>query len=939
MRILLVTTCLLLLTLTGAVAQRTGKGSIRGTVVDSTTGKVLREATVSLLTARDSAYVTFLITDGDGAFTLKNIQEGEYRLLITFVGYQNFSKHVTITPAQLIVDLGTVQMVVAALTLNEVTIKQERAPIAVKQDTLEFNAGSFKTQPNAQVEELLKKLPGVEVSRDGTIKAQGQQVNRVLVDGKPFFGDDPKMATRNLPADIIDKVQLYDQQSDQAAFSGIDDGNREKTINLTTKRDKRKGYFGQNSAGVGTDGRYLGRLNVNRFNNGRQISVIGLGNNLNQQGFTMQDMFNFGGGGLGNQSGGFGGPGNGNGPGGAGGQVIMGPGGRGGGSGGFGNNTPNNIVESLGGGINYRDAWGKRAEVAMSYFANQTTTTTEQQSRRENILPEASFTNDQSNTSRNRNRNHRFNMRLDYKLDSLTTLRFTPNLSWQTSKYNSLSSQRAMTMAGRPLNSNETDYRSNGDGVSGFSNLLLMRKFRREGRTFSANLNTILNDQSILGLNQATNRFFGPDSVNARVNRLNQQSRQQTDLMNNTLTLSYTEPLSLSRKLEFRYTYAANSNQADRSVTDYNEVTRQYDRFNPLLSNQFASAFAAHRGGVTFQNRRLRYSYGIGVEVQEADLRVDNRSIDSLLNRQFVNVLPNAMFTYNFGRNRNLRINYRSRINAPSVSQLQPVPDNTNPLNIRLGNPSLKPEYINTVMMMFNSFSTSGSRSLFAALNVNQIDNRIVNATTFTNVGAQTTKPVNADGFYAVNGFMAVGRRLNNLKVNINWNTNVGLNRGVSFVNNQSNYSRNWILGQGLSANSSFNGKFEFNVSGNINYQTAAYSLQSSQNTEFFTKTLEADIYYQLPFRLVLITDVTYLNNSGRSAGYNQNFALWNVALARQFFKGKQGELRLQVYDLLNQNRSLVRNVTETYIEDVQSRVLKRYFLLSFTYNLRKFGI
>ena len=426
-----------LLTFNLAIAQ--SSATISGTVVDSTSRKPLMEASVSLLLARDSSLVTFGITDGDGRFVFPKIAEGQYRVLVTYVGYKSRAKRITVTKDDPTATVGTIDLVAQSQTLTEVSVQGERAPIAVKGDTLEFNAGSFKTRPNAQVEDLLKKLPGVEVDRDGNVKAQGQDVRKVLVDGKPFFGNDPKMATRNLPADIIDKVQLFDQSSEQSTFSGVDDGDREKTINITTKKDKRKGSFGQQTIGVGPkpgdDARYSGRVSLNRFNNGQQISVLGMANNINQQGFTAQDL------GLGNS---FGGAGQGQG-GGGGGNVVRG--GQGGGNfGGQGQVGSSAITQSWAAGINYRDGWGKKVDVVGSYNASNTNTLTSQSSRRQNVLPnvgvagaparvDSSFVTNKANGSDNTNTNHRANLRLDYRIDTLTTIRVIPSLSWLNSNY------------------------------------------------------------------------------------------------------------------------------------------------------------------------------------------------------------------------------------------------------------------------------------------------------------------------------------------------------------------------------------------------------------------------------------------------------------------------------------------------------------------------
>ncbi|RCR70886.1 outer membrane beta-barrel protein [Larkinella punicea] len=919
-----------MISLTTVVAQ----SQLRGAVVDSTTRKPLMEATVSLLSVRDSSVVTFMITNGDGEFTFKNVAVGTYRLLITYVGYRNKSKRIAITAGKPVTDAGTLEMTTQAVNLNEVVVKQEGPPIVIKQDTVEFNAGAFKTQPNAMVENLLKKLPGVEVDRDGTIKAQGQEVKRVLVDGKPFFGDDPKMATRNLPADIIDKVQMYDQQSDQSQFSGIDDGDRNKTINLVTKKDKRKGYFGQQSIGAGPnetndDVRYAARLNLNRFNGNQQISLIGQANNINQQGFTGQNIFG-GGAGLGANFGG-------------GGMITTG--GRSGG-GGNGGNT-NAITRTLAGGLNYRDQWGKKVDVAGSYFLNDLNTVTDQQSRRQYALPDTSYQVNQNSTSRNQVTSHRFNMRFNYQIDSLTTLRITPGFTLQNSEYQSINQSQTLTNdaissveqldSTNLINTSNTNYNSTGNGISGNNNALLMRKFKRKGRTLSLNWNIAVNNQQTDGINQSLNQFFGQTGGRSNQN-IDQRNEQTSKSVTNSINLTYTEPLSLSKTLEFHYNYSNNRNTSNRSVNDYDESTKDYTEFNSSLSNNFVNNYLTNRVGSTLQNKRLKYTYALGFDMQQANLHSDNQTRDVSLNKSFTNVLPNAMFTYNFSKNRTLRFNYRSRTNAPSVSQLQPVADNTNPLNIRLGNPDLKQEFSNTVSLNYNNFQQTTFRSVFAMLNATQTNNKIVNATTFTNQGAQTTQPVNTNGYYNVMAFLAIGRRIQPLKANVNLTSNINFNRGVSLVNSQTNRSQNWTFSQGARINSNFDEKLEFGLSGNISYQTALYSLQTNQNTEYFNKSLSGDLYYQLPFRLVVTTDVTYNNYSGKSAGSVQNFALWNVALTRQFFKNRQGELKLQVYDLLNQNRSISRNVTETYTEETNSRVLNRYFMLSFTYNLRRFG-
>lgn len=948
--------CTLFINANAAFAQ-----SITGTIVDSLSRKPLMEASVSLLLARDSSLVSFGITDGDGKFVFPKIAVGQYRLLVTYVGYKSRARRVSVTTEKPDANTGAIDLVSQSQTLMEVEVQGEKAPIAVKGDTLEFNAGSFKTRPNAQVEDLLKKLPGVEVDRDGNVKAQGQSVTKVLVDGKPFFGNDPKMATRNLPADIIDKVQLFDQASEQSAFSGVDDGDREKTINITTKKDKRKGSFGQQTIGAGPkpgdDARYSGRVSLNQFNNGRQISMLGMANNINQQGFTAQDL------GLGNN---FGGAGQGQGGGGGGGGNVV-RGGQGGGNvsnqGQVGSNA---ITTSWAAGINYRDGWGKKIDVVSSYNASNTNTLTNQSSRRQNVLPttsttpgkiDSSFVTNKTNGSDNTNTNHRVNLRLDYRLDSLTTIRVIPSLSWLNSNYNNQSQSQTVSAEGVLANSSITNYNSTGNGFTGNNSLLLFRKFKKVGRTFSVNWNVAINNQNNDGINQSTNQFArsnapistttgsgtamtGADSSGLFTQRINQLNNQLTRSMTNSVNISYTEPLSLRQTLEFHYNLSNNHNTSNRAVNDFNESTRQYDLLNTTLTNRFVNDYVTNRAGLTWQTKRLKYTYAFGVDGQQASLNSNNLSRETNLNRTFTNILPNALFTYNFGKNRRLRLNYRTRVNAPSVNQLQPVPNNTNPLNIQLGNEALQPEYSHNVSLNFNRFEPSTFRNMFLFLNASRTDNKIVNSTTFTQSGAQTTRPVNTNGYYTVNGSFVIGQPVKFVeqKANLNLTTNLTYNTGTSFVNNQSNRAKNWLIGEGVSISSNFTEKLDLNLGGNINWQSAKYSLQPQQNTTFLNQTVTLDVYYQLPLHFTFSTNVYYNHYGGSSASYNQSYTLWNATLARQLFKQNQGEIRFQAFDLLNQNQSIVRNVTDTYTEEVRSRVLNRYFMVSFVYNLRKFG-
>jgi hypothetical protein len=419
---------------------------------------------------------------------------------------------------------------------------------------------------------------------------------------------------------------------------------------------------------------------------------------------------------------------------------------------------------------------------------------------------------------------------------------------------------------------------------------------------------------------------------------INQRNEQTSKSVTNSINLTYTEPLSLSKTLEFHYNYSNNRNTSNRIVNDFNESTKEYELFDQTLSNNFVNNYMTNRVGSTLQTKRLKFTYAVGFDMQQANLRSDNQTSDVTLRKSFTNVLPNAMFTYNFSKNRTLRFqlpesyqrSFRVAI-AARTRQYQSAEHSS-------GNPNLKQEFTNTISLNYNNFQQTTFRSVFAMLNATQTNNKIVNSTSFTNQGAQTTQPVNTNGYYTATAFLALGRRIQPLKANVNLTSNVNLTGVSVWSTSKTIRPKTGLLARAPRINSNFDDKLEFGASANISYQTALYSLQTTQNTEYFNKSLTGDLYYQLPFRLVFTTDITYNNYSGKSAGSVQNFSLWNVAITRQFFKNKQGELKLQVYDLLNQNRSISRNVTETYTEETNSRVLNRYFMLSFTYNLRRFG-
>jgi len=918
---------------------------VKGRVVDQGDKSPLIGANILLINAADSTLRFGVVADTAGAFTIKSVPTATYRLFISFVGYTAYDQRINLRRAS--PDLGIISLKPDAQLLKDVVVKGVAERVAQKGDTTVYNASAFKTNRDATAQDLIEKMPNITIE-NGQVKAQGENVQKVTVDGREFFGDDATLALKNLPAEVVDKIQVFDRLSDQSQFTGFDDGQTVKTINVVTRSDRNNGQFGKIYAGYGTNDRYMVGGSTNYFKKDTRISVIGMSNNVNQQNFASEDLLGV----LGGSGGG--GPGGGNRGGGGG---NRGGGGNNGGGGNFGGgNSAGNFLSGQQGGINktnaiglnYSDNWGKKWKVSGSYFFNDASNNNQSQLARTFFSTEGpGQLYNEDFFSSNNNKNHRLNARLEYTINSKNSLIITPRISFQgNTAYSSLLGGNSINAL--RLSQTQTEKESKNNGFNFGNSILWRHRFGKIGRTLTVGLTTSANDRSGESLlNSVVNYYTRKTADSLQIT--DQRTDSKSDGYTISSNISLTENIGRGGQLQLNYTPSFTKNYSDRKTYNYNQSTSEYSTPDLRLSNEFDNTYITNRIGGSYRMRIKKTMVTAEVNYQNAQLSgKQNYPLEFSINRSFNNILPSAMVNYRGADGKSFRFNYRTGTNAPSISQLQNVVDNSNPLFLRTGNPDLKQEYNHNTSLRYGVTNPKTARSFFINLNGSFTQNNISTATFIAardtvvggfplNRGSQFSQPVNVNGNWNVRSFITYGLPVTSLKSNLNFNIGTGYTRTIGLINNIQNTSNTHSINGGLVLSSNISEQLDFTVSVNGNYNTVSNSLQPSLDGTYYYQNSNFKLNWLTKAGFFVNTNLNHTFYTGLGQDFNLNFTLWNAAIGYKFLKKQAGELKLSTFDVLGQNNSISRTVTETYIEDLQTRVLQRYYMLTFTYTLRNF--
>lgn len=861
--------------------------SVKGSVAEAQ-GDMLPYASVLLLQTKDSSMVATTTTTSKGLFLLEGIKKGEYLLKITFLGYRPYIKKISTPEKSHTINMGMIELQVLEIELGAVTVLGEREAILVKEDTVAYNAGSYFTRPNANVEQLLKRLPGLEVQGNGTIRALGETVTRIFVDGKEFFGGSLQMATKNLPADAIEKVEVIEGKSEESKFSGIEDGYREKIINLTLKEERKNLGFGKATAGMATDNRYVGKANYNRFSDSKQLALMGLSNNINMQ----------------NLAGGHG-------PEDAGSSVAEG-------------NQPGLQTTHAGGGHLFLQL-GSKTSVIASYQLNHTTATLKESLVRQNFQPEGTALYYENSQQQTKNKGHQFLTTLERK-GSKNTLRLSTSLNYADIHSAATINRKSFSVEDSLVNSGKRKTQLEDKNGSLLTQMFYGHRFKKKGRLFTMNNNLSAYQNNSQGFSDSFIRFRGRAEEEVL-----QQNEQENKNLDYSLRLAYTEPIGSRQYLQASYHISNRRSESSLEVWDiFNEIRD----LNDEQSSRFTNTYLNQQAGLTYRLSREKYNLALGANVQQATLGRRLYLPGSQEKQSFRNLLPNATLSRKFSPGTRLRLSYTTFVREPSINQLQPVVSRFDPLNLYVGNPGLRPEYRHQGRVSFNSSRAKSGIFLSTSFSFNYINNPIVAAVQVDELQVRTTQYVNLRESNSFEALINLGVPWKRLNSQFNLSPYFRQEQSRNLLNGVEGSIKQRSLGGNLGWTYNYKELLDINLHTNVNTTRSEYELNEQQDKFFINSVYGAEIAVQVFKGFWFTSDAFYKKFKNPGGNFEQAIPVLNLSLSKLLLRDNRGEIKLSALNLVNQNLGVSQVASLNYIEQSVQNTLGRYFMLSFTFHL-----
>jgi hypothetical protein len=901
--------------------------SLKGSVNDSIDKKNLQNTVISLLRTGDSVLAKFTRADRSGNFLITNPDPGKYILMVTHPYVGDYFDQVELKAGET-TDLGKIFMTPKTKLLAEVILKSG-SPIRIKGDTTVYTADSFKVRAGANVEELLRRLPGIQVDKNGTITAMGEKVTKVLVDGEEFFGSDPGIATKNLRADVVKEVEVFDKKSDQAAFTGIDDGVKDKTINLKLKEDKKKGYFGKLELGGGLKNKFNNSAMANAFKAKRKLAAYGIMSNTGQTNLDWEDAQNYGGSSDGmnmemTDDGGM--------------MMYFDGGGEDNYRGGR-----NGIPTNWNAGMHYSNKYNNnKNSFNAGYKFSKVNAPGITRTFAKNFSQDSTWNTNTITDKFTSTIKHAFNLTVESNIDSMNSLKWTTKLNNNNSRsindyYSEMLSEEGDSINNRRSRSNNTS-----DNNSLASNLLWKHKFKKLSRTLSVNTDINWSESKNNGLLYSLNSYYKGGIINDRdtTDQQNINNRENKSLVTKA---SYTEPLMKDVYLELSYSFGYYSNNNER-VTNANNGSGKYEERIDSLSNSYVFNRLVNTPGINFRVNKKKYNYSFGVSTGFSHFTQKNITEYREFKYNFTNFFPRASMQYKFKPNQNLRFSYNGNTNAPSLDQLQPIRVNTDPFNIYIGNPLLKQSFRHSFNMGYNSYNPLKEKNLWTNLNYSFTQNAFTQFNSLDTNGVRTYQTVNTNGIYNINFYGDYGFKIPDTKWRVGFGPNLNRNRNIDYIktppSNVIAKNVTTTTGYGLRLNISqyIENKYNFYISPTFSWNQSKASISTNANADYWQIQgwMGGEATLPKDFRVGTDANMQYRQKDPNYPAQN-SFMTWNANITKGFYKNEL-ELKFAVYDILNQNRGFQRSFNSYSFTDTYYTTLRRFWQLSLTWNFSKNG-